>query len=117
IGVPKTIDNDLAETDHCPGFGSTVKYLGASILEAGKDTEALYTTDTVTIIEVMGRNAGWIAAGCGVAHRDELDAPHLIYLPEVPFVIDRFVEDVREVIGRIGGCVVVVGEGIRNEKG
>src|SRR5690606_2470545 len=57
IGVPKTIDNDLAETDHCPGFGSTVKYLGASILEAGKDTEALYTTDTVTIIEVMGRNA------------------------------------------------------------
>lgn len=117
IGVPKTIDNDLAETDHCPGYGSTVKYLGASILEAGKDTEALYTTDTVTIIEVMGRNAGWIAAGCGVAHRHELDAPHLIYLPEVPFVVDRFVEDVRDVVKRLGGCVIVVGEGIRNEKG
>lgn len=117
IGVPKTVDNDLAETDHCPGYGSTVKYLGASILEAGKDTEALYTTDTVTIIEVMGRNAGWIAAGTGVAHRNEKDAPHLIYLPEVPFKIERFIADVNDVIKRLGGCVIVVGEGVRNEQG
>lgn len=117
IGVPKTVDNDLAETDHCPGYGSVVKYLGASILEAGKDTESLYTTDTVTIVEVMGRNAGWIAAGTGVAHRNEPDAPHLIYLPEVPFVVSQFVEDVRDVVKRLGGCVVVVGEGAKNEKG
>lgn len=117
IGVPKTVDNDLAETDHCPGYGSTVKYLAASILEAGKDTESLYTTDTVTIIEVMGRNAGWIAAGTGVAHRNEQDAPHLIYLPEIPFNHDRFVLDVSDVIRRLGGCVVVVGEGVKNEQG
>jgi 6-phosphofructokinase 1 len=117
IGVPKTVDNDLAETDHCPGYGSTVKYLAASILEAGKDTESLYTTDTVTIIEVMGRNAGWIAAGTGVAHRSEKDPPHLIYLPEIPFVRERFVQDVTDVIRRLGGCVIVVGEGVRDEKG
>lgn len=117
VGVPKTVDNDLAETDHCPGYGSIVKYLGASILEAGKDTEALYTTDTVTIVEVMGRNAGWIAAGTGVAHRNEKDAPHLIYLPEIPFSVDRFVQDVQEAIRRLGGCVIVVGEGVKNEAG
>ncbi len=117
IGVPKTIDNDLAETDHCPGYGSVAKYLATAIMEAGRDTEALYTTDTCTIVEVMGRNAGWIAAATGVAHRTEKDAPHLIYLPEIPFEIDRFVQDVREVVKTQGGCVICVGEGIRNAKG
>ena len=117
VGVPKTIDNDLAETDHCPGYGSVSKYLAAAILEAGKDTEALYTTDTVTIVEVMGRNAGWIAAATGVAHRCEQDAPHLIYLPEIPFSIEKFVADVRDVVKRIGGCVITAGEGIRDADG
>src|SRR5436853_7943243 len=78
MGIPKTIDNDLAHTDHCPGYGSVVKYNATMIMEAGKDTEALYTTDTVTVQEVMGRNAGWIAAGCGLANRDGNEAePHL----------------------------------------
>ena len=117
IGVPKTIDNDLAETDHCPGFGSVAKYVATAVMEAGRDTEALYTTDTCNVIEVMGRNAGWIAAATGLARRTEEDAPHLIYLPEVPFTFERFVADVRETLKQLGRCVVAVGEGIRDEKG
>ena len=80
-------------------------------------TGQIYTTDTVTIVEVMGRNAGWIAAATGVAHRCEQDAPHLIYLPEIPFSIDKFVGDVREVVKRLGGCVITAGEGIRDADG
>ncbi len=117
IGVPKTIDNDLAETDHCPGYGSAAKYVATAVMEAGKDTEALYTADTCTVVEVMGRNAGWIAAATGVAHRCELDAPHLIYLPEVPFSIESFVQDIRETLKQIGRCVVTAGEGLRDERG
>lgn len=117
IGVPKTIDNDLAETDHCPGYGSVAKYVATAVMEAGKDTEALYTADTCTAVEIMGRNAGWIAAASGVAQRSEEDAPHLIYLPEISFSLDRFVQDVRETLKRIGRCVIVAGEGLRNEKG
>lgn len=117
VGVPKTVDNDLAETDHCPGYGSVAKYIAASIMEAGKDTEALYTTDTCTIVECMGRNAGWITAAAGVAHRDEHDAPHLVLLPEVPFEKDRFVAAVQDCVRRIGCCVVAVGEGVRTASG
>ncbi len=117
VGVPKTVDNDLAETDHCPGYGSVAKYLAASVMEAGKDTEALYTTDTCTIVEVMGRNAGWIAASTGMAQREAQDAPHLIYLPEIPFTAEKFVSDVRETVQQIGRAVVVVGEGLRDAKG
>ena len=117
IGVPKTVDNDLPETDHCPGYGSVAKYVATTAMESGKDTDALYTTDTVTIVEVMGRNAGWIAAASGVAQRHEEDAPHLIYLPEIPFTPERFVADVRETVKRLGRCVICVGEGLRNEKG
>ena len=117
IGVPKTIDNDLAETDHCPGYGSVAKYVATAVMEAGKDTEALYTTDTCTVMEVMGRNTGWIAAAGGLARRDERDAPHLVYIPEIPFSIERFVHDVRKTVKQFGGCVVCAGEGIRDETG
>jgi len=117
MGVPKTIDNDLAFTDHTPGYGSVAKYLGTAVMEAGRDTEALYTADTCTVMEVMGRNAGWIAAATGVAHRTDEDAPHLIYLPEVPFSLDRFVEDVKACVGRLGRCFIVVGEGLRDADG
>ncbi len=117
VGVPKTIDNDLVETDHCPGYGSVAKYLATAVMEAGRDTEALYTADTCTVVEAMGRHAGWIAAATGVAHRDEQDAPHLIYLPEIAFSVDRFVQDVRDVLKQIGRCVVCVGEGIKTGKG
>jgi ATP-dependent phosphofructokinase / diphosphate-dependent phosphofructokinase len=117
MGVPKTIDNDLAETDHCPGYGSVAKYVATAVMEAGKDTEALYTSDTCTVIETMGRNAGWIAAATGVAHRNEEDAPHLVYLPETPFSVDRFVADVKEVLGKLGRCVIAAGEGLNDGKG
>ena len=85
IGVPKTVDNDLACTDHCPGYGSVAKYAACCAAEAGRDTEALYTHDTCTILEVMGRNAGWIAAATGLAAMNEEDAPHLIYMPKLSF--------------------------------
>ncbi|MCG3177875.1 MAG: Pyrophosphate--fructose 6-phosphate 1-phosphotransferase [Phycisphaerae bacterium] len=118
VGVPKTIDNDLAETDHCPGYGSVAKFIATTAMEAGRDTEALYTADTATIMEVMGRNAGWIAASAGLANRDNhLDQPHLVYMPEIPFTIDQFVADVKATLARVGRCFVVVGEGLRDAEG
>ncbi len=117
MGVPKTIDNDLAFTDHCPGFGSVAKYVATCAMEAGRDTEALYTADTCTILEVMGRNAGWIAAATGLAARSREDAPHLIYLPEIPFSIEKFVADVKSVHEQIGRVFIVAGEGLKNEQG
>jgi 6-phosphofructokinase 1 len=117
VGIAKTIDNDLAYTDHCPGFGSVVKYNATAIMEAGKDTEAMYTADTVTIQEIMGRNAGWITAGTGMARRCYEDAPQLIYVPEIPFVVEEFVKDVKEVLKRIGYCVIAASEGMKNADG
>ena len=117
IGIPKTIDNDLACTDHCPGYGSVAKFVATCASEAGKDTEALYTTDTCTILEVMGRNAGWIAAATGLAAKSPEDAPHLIYMPEVSFSFDKLVNDVREVLKKFGKVFIVTGEGLKDEKG
>ena len=117
VGVPKTIDNDLFGTDHCPGYGSVAKYSAASVMEAGRDTEALWTHDTCTVHEVMGRNAGWIAAATGLARRCDEDAPHIVLLPEVPFVKDRFVEDVRRCLGQFNRCFVACGEGVRDAEG
>jgi 6-phosphofructokinase len=117
MGIPKTIDNDLACTDHCPGYGSVAKYVATCAMEAGKDTEALYTTDTCTILEVMGRNAGWIAAATGLARRCDEDAPHLIYLPETAFTLDKFIKDVKEVLKRFGRVFIVAGEGLKDKDG
>ncbi|MCY2926294.1 MAG: 6-phosphofructokinase [Planctomycetota bacterium] len=117
LGVPKTIDNDLAFTDHCPGYGSVAKFNAASVMEAGLDTEALWTHDTCTVHEVMGRNAGWIAAATALARRNEGDAPHLILLPESPFVVERFVERVRECLRLHNRCFVVCGEGVKTPEG
>ncbi len=117
MGVPKTIDNDLAETDHTPGYGSEVKYLATMVMESGRDTEALYTFDTCTVVEAMGRNAGWIAAGAAVAHRTEEDAPHLVYVPEIPFSFEKFVSDVKETHRRLGRVVILASEGLKNENG
>jgi len=117
MGIPKTIDNDLAETDHCPGYGSVIKYLATSVMEAGRDTESLYTSDTATVFETMGRNAGWIAAGTALAARSRQDAPHLIYLPEVPFSLPKFIEDVKGVLRELGRCFIVVGEGLVDDRG
>jgi len=117
MGIPKTVDNDLAFTDHCPGYPSVAKYVATCAMEAGRDTEALYTTDTCTILEVMGRNAGWIAAATGLAHRSDEDAPHLVYMPEAAFSFDKFVNDVQEVLKEFGRVFIVAGEGLKDEKG
>ena len=117
MGVPKTIDNDLAFTDHCPGYGSVAKFTATSVMEAGRDTEALYTHDTCTVQEIMGRNAGWIAASAGLARRAEEDAPHLILLPEVPFVVDKFVADVRRCLADYKRCFIACGEGTKTADG
>jgi 6-phosphofructokinase 1 len=117
IGIPKTVDNDLAFTDHCPGYGSVAKYVATCAMEAGLDTEALFTTDTCTILEVMGRNAGWIAAATGLAQRCPKDAPHLIYMPEAAFSFDKLVNDAREVLKELGRIFIVAGEGLKDEHG
>ncbi|MHC4115365.1 MAG: 6-phosphofructokinase [Planctomycetota bacterium] len=117
MGAPKTIDNDLAYTDHCPGYGSAAKYVATCAMEAGRDTEAIYTADTCSILEVMGRNAGWIAAATGLAARSPEDAPHLIYMPEAAFSFDKFVDDVREVLKRLGRVFIVAGEGLKDKNG
>ncbi|MFQ5806053.1 MAG: 6-phosphofructokinase [Phycisphaerae bacterium] len=117
IGIPKTVDNDLVCTDHCPGYGSIAKFVATSAMEAGRDTEALYTTDTCTILEVMGRNTGWIAAATGLAARTPQDAPHLIYMPETPFSFETLVRDVRQVLQDLGRVFIVVAEGLKNSNG
>jgi ATP-dependent phosphofructokinase / diphosphate-dependent phosphofructokinase len=117
IGIPKTIDNDLAFTDHCPGYGSVARFWAMAVRGAGKDTEAIGIVDNVKVIETMGRNAGWITASCALAREHEDDAPHLIYLPERPFRQEAFLADVKRVYDRLGYCVVAVCEGLQNEKG
>ncbi|ACM60917.1 6-phosphofructokinase [Caldicellulosiruptor bescii] len=115
IGIPKTIDNDLVMTDHCPGFGSAAKYIATSVMEIARDA-IVYPTNIVTIIEVMGRNAGWLAAASALASKD-IGAPDLIYLPEVPFSIDKFLDDVRNIHKKTGKITIVVSEGIKDKEG
>lgn len=117
ISVPKTIDNDLPVTDHCPGYGSVARFLALAIMGAGKDTEAMRRSDPVKIIEVMGRNAGWLAASCALGKTSDEDSPHLIYVPELPFSEERFLRDVERVYGRLGYCVAVVSEHVKDECG
>jgi 6-phosphofructokinase len=118
IGVPKTIDNDLPHTDSCPGYGSVIKYNAATVMEIGFDVASMATDEgSCCIVEVMGRAAGWIAAGTIVAKREPSDAPHIILLPEVPFNEDRFLAKVKETVDAQHYCVVVVGEGLKNEAG
>lgn len=118
IGVPKTIDNDLPHTDSCPGYGSVIKYCGATVMEVGADVGSMATDDgSCCIVEVMGRAAGWIAAGTVVAKRAPADPPHIILLPELPFNEDKFLEKVKETVAAYRYCIVVVGEGLKNEAG
>lgn len=117
IGVPKTIDNDLVCTDHCPGYPSVARFTALSVRDAARDTEAIGIVDTVKIVETMGRDAGWITAAAALARDEPDDAPHLIYVPEQPLIIDHFLEDVQRVYDRLGRVVVVVCEGARGEGG
>src|SRR3954469_12428276 len=111
IGVPKTIDNDLPHTDHCPGYGSVIKYNAITVAEIALDVGAMATEEgSCCIIEVMGRSAGWIAGGTVLAKRAPCDAPHLILLPEIPFDQAAFLQKVKETVEAYRSCVVVVGE-------
>jgi 6-phosphofructokinase len=114
-GIPKTIDNDLPCIDHCPGFGSAARYIAQSTLELGMDVRTLPTP--VSIIEVMGRTAGWLTAATILARRNPDDAPHLIYVPEAPLNRERFLRDVQKIYDRLGWVVASVSEGAHNEAG
>lgn len=116
IGVPKTIDNDLFGTDHCPGFASAAKYIATTIMEINLDAK-VYDTGMICIIEAMGRNAGWLTASAALANSKGLGAD-LIYLPEVPFDVEKFVADVKGVLAKNDNkCIVCVSEGIKNKDG
>lgn len=117
IGVPKTIDNDLPFVDHTPGFGSAAKYIATTVRETGIDLESVSTKNKVTILEAMGRDAGWLTAASALSRRFPDEAPHLIYLPEVPFSREQFLADVERVYKQLGYCYVVVSEGIRDANG
>ncbi len=117
IGVPKTVDNDLMVTDHCPGYGSVARFNAIAVRDSGLDTEAIYTADPVKIIETMGRDTGWITASTALARDGADSAPHLIYLPERPFGAASFLADVKSIHDRLGRVVVCVCEGLKDEKG
>ena len=110
VGVPKTIDNDLPGTDHCPGYGSAARFVAQITRETALDTQAMRATDPIRLIEVMGRHAGWLPGSAWLARQRERDAPHLVYLPERPRSIDAITEDVRTTYARLGWCVVVLCE-------
>ena len=116
IGVPKTIDNDLYGTDHCPGYASAAKYIATTIMEVNLDAK-VYDTPMVCVIECMGRNAGWLTAAAALAGYKGLGAD-LIYLPEVAFDVDKFIDDVKNVCAKNNNkCIAVVSEGIHDKNG
>lgn len=115
MGIPKTMDNDIAVTDHAPGYGSAARYIAASVQEVCADVKSLPIH--VVIIEASGRNAGWITAASALARVEPGDGPDLIYLPERPFIEEAFLRDVSRLIEKKKGVVVVVSEGLRDEKG
>jgi 6-phosphofructokinase len=117
IAIPKTIDNDLPITDHCPGYGSAARFIALATMDSALCTEAIPHHYPVKIIEVMGRDAGWLAAASALGKERPEDAPHLIYTPERPFSRERFLAAVREVYQAIGYVIVVVAETIRDEQG
>ncbi len=111
IGIPKTIDNDLPETDHTPGFGSAAKYVATTMQEITRDS-SVYAVSSVTIVEIMGRDTGWLTASSAVLRVNGEPAPHLIYLPEKPFSVKKFLEDVREAQKTYHAVIVAVSEGV-----
>lgn len=116
VGVPKTIDNDLAETDHTPGYGSAAKYVATSMREIILDS-IVYDIKTLTIVEIMGRNAGWLTAAAALARNEKIIAPHYIYMPEVVFDLEKFMADVGEAIEKHRNVIVAVSEGIKLANG
>ena len=116
VGVPKSIDNDLAGTDHCPGYGSAAKFIASSIREMAIDT-GVYNLKSVLIVEIMGRNAGWLTASAALARNENFSAPDLIYLPEADFAPDKFLSDVEGKLREKNTVIVAVSEGIRSSDG
>ncbi len=117
ISVPKTIDNDLPGTDHCPGYGSAARYLAQSTQDAGLDTEAMRRSDPIKIIEVMGRDAGWLVASAALGRQDERDAPQVLWLPERHMDVDAFAMAIENAFRRYGYAVAVVAETVRDARG
>ena len=118
IAIPKTVDNDLAVTDCCPGFGSAAKYIATSTMEASLDVASMCETSTkVFILEVMGRHAGWMAASSALARTSKNDPPHIILLPEVVFNQSKFLDKIKKCVKKNGYCVIVASEGVKNSKG
>ena len=115
IGVPKTVDNDIAMTDRCPGFASAARYMAQTTRDLGMDIRSL--PHPVTILEVIGRSIGWLAAATALAKDREADAPHLIFLPEKPFHAEKFLADLDQIVTKLGWAIVVATEGIRNLDG
>ena len=114
--MPKTIDNDLVCTDHTPGFGSAAKYIASSVREIAYDTY-IYDLQSVTIVEIMGRDAGWLTAASCLARSETVSAPHLIYLPEVAFDTESFISDLKRLLPVHKNIIVAVSEGIRDTEG
>ena len=117
IGIPKTIDNDLVLTDHTPGFGSAAKYVASTVREIAIDASVYDNKKSVTIVEIMGRHAGWLTAASALARNGYNTAPHLIYLPEVPFDKEDFLLDVKRMLFERNNVIVAVSEGIRDASG
>ena len=115
IGVPKTVDNDIAVTDRCPGYASAARYMAQSTRDLGMDIRSL--PQPVTILEVIGRSIGWLAAATTLAKVEEADAPHLVFVPEAPFRAEKFLADLERIVTKQGWAVVVATEGIRNPDG
>lgn len=116
VGVPKTIDNDLVGIDHSPGYGSAAKYIASCVREVAYDT-TIYNIKSIHIIEAMGRDSGWIAGAAALAREGTALAPHLIYLPEVAFSVEQFLEDVKAGLEKYNSLIIVVSEGIRDSSG
>ena len=117
INIPKTIDNDLVLTDHCPGYGSAARFVATAVVGSGLDAEALTGASPITIFEVMGRDAGWLAAASALAKRDERDPPHLVCVPETLVDEDKFIAGVQDAYTRYGYAVAVVSENARSADG
>src|SRR5579863_2989540 len=117
ISVPKTIDNDLPHTDHCPGYGSAARFIALATIDSTMNTKSIPSHYPVKVIETMGRDAGWLAASSALGKRDEDDAPHILLLPEQPFNADRYLQLVEETYRRVGYVVVVASETLRDEQG
>src|SRR5215467_11478738 len=117
ISVPKTIDNDLPFTDHCPGYGSAARFIALATMDSAMNTQSIPSYYPVKVIEAMGRDAGWLTASSALGKRHENDPPHILLVPEQRFNADRFLSQVEEVHRRVGYVVVVAAESLRDEQG